>query len=380
MLKICFSILSLCLGFHSFSQYCIAGVGPSSLIDSNIESVTLTGDAGSINYTGCPSSTGVEDQTTQSTTLTANNSYTLNVQFGTCGGNYSGSGEAWIDFNGNQIFEASESIGTWFGTPPTVMSVFNFTVPATVSNLPVRMRVMQHEGVSLPLDPCAGFNWGSVVDFTISFTGGIDCSTYVGNDESDPRLISSLPFSENHDNSICYGNNNTVYNSPDVYYLYVSQSNSEMITASLCGSSFDTYISAYDTQGNNLAFNDDACGPQSEIEIDLSTIDSVYIIVEGWGAESGAYTLNVTENTAGLTSKNDKNTVISLYPNPTSQSFIVKGANQSTLTIIDLKGDIIETHNNYKGESITINHLPKGIYFIKIIKDNFIKTEKLIIQ
>jgi hypothetical protein len=358
---------------------CITGVGPTSTIDSNVESVTLTGDVGSINYIGCPGVIGVEDQTGLATTLSPNSNYTLNVQFGTCGGNYSGAGEVWIDFNGNQVFEPFESIGTWSGTPPVAMSTFNFTVPSSVTNLPVKMRVMQHEGTStLPLDPCGSYSWGSVVDFSIYFTGGIDCSTYVGNDESDPKIVSALPYTDNYDNSICYTNNNTVYNSPDVYYLYVPQTSNEIITASLCGSSFDTYISAYDTQGNNLAFNDDACGPQSEIEVDLTGIDSVYIIVEGWGTESGAYTLNISENTAGVSKLNSKN--INLYPNPTHQSFIIDGAIQAKISIYSLNGDLVKSINNYNGTSININDLPKGIYFIQVLMDKTTITKKLTIQ
>ena len=31
---------------------------------------------------------------------------------------------------------------------------------------------MQYEGGSLPLDPCASFTWGSVVDFSINISGG----------------------------------------------------------------------------------------------------------------------------------------------------------------------------------------------------------------
>jgi len=48
----------------SISQYCTSA-GPSSANDSNIGSVSLTGETTSISYTGCPGVIGVEDQTTQ---------------------------------------------------------------------------------------------------------------------------------------------------------------------------------------------------------------------------------------------------------------------------------------------------------------------------
>ncbi|HIP36474.1 MAG TPA: T9SS type A sorting domain-containing protein [Crocinitomix sp.] len=382
-MKNIFSLFILLIYYnHLLFAQCVNGVGPTSTIDSNVESVTLIGDVGSINYVGCPGIIGIEDQTSLSTTLAAGGSYTISVQFGTCGGNYSGLGEVWIDFNGNQTFEPTESLGTWSGIPPTSISVFSFIVPSTVTNLPVKLRVMQKEGSgSLPLDPCASFTWGSVVDFTINFTGGIDCSTYIGNNETDPIIVNNLPYADNHNNSVCYSNDNPVYNSADVYYLVTPTNGTQQITASLCGSNFDTYISAYDTQGNNLAFNDDFCGPQSEITIDVQNLDSVYIIVEGWGLETGDYILNIYENTSSITSI-IQNTNISLHPNPAQHSFIINGVNDAdvSISIYNVNGKTVKRIFNYKGNEIIIDSLPNGIYFVEIMIENIIFTKKLIIQ
>ena len=166
--------VSLILATSSaFSQYCAGG--PSSTSDSNVQSVVLNGDATNINYNGCPGVSGSENQLALIADLTAGSSYTTDVQFGTCGGNYGGAGEAWIDFNGNEAFEASESIGTWSGTPPTTLSNFAFTVPANSVVGDVRMRVNQQESGSLPLNPCASYTWGSSVDFIVSLSGGTGC-------------------------------------------------------------------------------------------------------------------------------------------------------------------------------------------------------------
>ncbi|MDP4684196.1 MAG: hypothetical protein NWS40_05860 [Crocinitomicaceae bacterium] len=40
------------------AQYC-TNVGPTSDVDSNVESVQLTGEIGGINYTGCPGVLGL---------------------------------------------------------------------------------------------------------------------------------------------------------------------------------------------------------------------------------------------------------------------------------------------------------------------------------
>ena len=169
---LCATLILTAFGWQANAQYCAAG--PSSTFDSNVGSVNLTGDAATaINYTGCPGVSGLEDLTgTQSVSVTSGSGYTANVQFGTCGGNYGSAGEAWIDWNQDFTFDPSESIGTWSGTPPTSLSSMVFTVPALAVNGNTVMRVIQQEGGSSPLNPCATFTWGSAVDFTVTVTGG----------------------------------------------------------------------------------------------------------------------------------------------------------------------------------------------------------------
>ena len=172
MKKIILIAISLVSFAELYSQYCSNG-GPSSTFDSNVESVFVSGENNTlINYTGCPGVSGVENQSSLIVDLVADSSYTMDVQFGTCGGNYNSAGEVWIDWNQNTIFESTESIGTWSGTPPTSLSNFTFTVPSIAFTGITGIRVMQYEGGSLPLDPCASFTWGSVVDFSANISGG----------------------------------------------------------------------------------------------------------------------------------------------------------------------------------------------------------------
>ena len=158
----------------SISQYCTSA-GPSSANDSNIGSVSLTGETTSISYTGCPGVIGVEDQTTQVADVIGGSTYSVDLVYGTCGGPYGNAAEVWIDFNGNQNFDANESIGTWVGTPTSPSVTYSFTVPSNALNGTHRIRVMQHEGGVIPLDPCGTFTWGSVTDFSITISGGSSC-------------------------------------------------------------------------------------------------------------------------------------------------------------------------------------------------------------
>jgi len=66
-----FGLLSISLG-----QYCTQ-VGPSATIDSNVESVVISGESSSISYTGCPGVIGLQDLTTQIVYLNAGGNYQL---------------------------------------------------------------------------------------------------------------------------------------------------------------------------------------------------------------------------------------------------------------------------------------------------------------
>ena len=364
----------------SFAQYCTSG-GPTSTADSNVQLVRIVGVGDSIHFIGCPGVLGVQNLTSLSTTLNATNSYSLSVQYGTCNGNYQGAGEVWIDYDQSGTFDTWESIGTWTGIPPVPVTVYNFTVPAAAQNGATRMRVMQHEGGNIvpPLDPCASFQWGSVMDFTINITGGIDCSAYIGDDTLDPIIVTSLPYTNNGDNSYCYGNQNHVYPSPDVYYLVRPSVQSSSIHATLCGSSFDTFLSVIDPQGNVIAYNDDApgCAPQSELTFASAGLDTVYVIVEGWGSFSGTYTLQITENLVGIEEYIPH--PFALSPNPAQDYFVISGGLKSDILITDLLGNTVERISNYNGEQISTGNYSAGIYFVQFTWAGHLYSEKIII-
>ena len=171
---LCLLLGALLSAGNLHAQYCINNVGPSSTADSDIEDVILIGDNSAIsNLASCPGVSGVDDYTaTQSADVSLGTGYVLDITFGTCGGNYDGVGQAWIDWNQNGTFEASESVGTAqvpAGSMP-VTATFSFSVPSSAPLGTTRMRVMQWEGGALPLNPCGSFIWGAVEDYAIVVT------------------------------------------------------------------------------------------------------------------------------------------------------------------------------------------------------------------
>ena len=158
--------------------YCSAG--PSSTFDSNMGQFVLNGESSNIDYTPpCNGLTGVDDQqANQIADLLPGSTYSIDVTWGTCGGNFGNAASIWVDWNDNLVFDAGEVIHTWSGTP-TVMETVSFTVPLTATPGQTGMRAMQREGGSLPLDPCGTYTWGSVVDFGIQIINPCPAPTMV---------------------------------------------------------------------------------------------------------------------------------------------------------------------------------------------------------
>ena len=355
-------------------QYCMLA-GPTTTVDSNVKSVQMTGVLGTISHLGCPGVLGVQNLTAQNVTLNANDTYYLTVEFGTCNGNYAGVGEVWIDFDQNMVFDPSESVGTWSGTPPSAASVFVVYVPANAQNGITRMRVTQKEGGVLPLNPCASFQWGSTMDFGITIANGMNCSGFIGDNTNDPIIVSAIPFTDSRDNSYCYSNDNLVYDSPDIYYRYDVAPIYNFLNLSLCGASFDTFLSVLDLNGNVIAYNDDDCGSQSALSFSTLGLGTVYIIVEGWGNQMGTYTLNIESSDVGLEDLTANNS--SLYPNPNQGEFNTTSV-VGPVKIYNLMGALVfETVLNDTNH-INASVLPNGTYFVQTPEQ--VSLQKLIIN
>jgi len=343
--------------------------GPTSGIDSNLESFFLLGNTSQINYTGCPGVLGVEDQTLLSADLSAGGNYTASLQFGTCGNNYVGAGQAWVDWNQNGVYEPTETIGVWTGTPPTASVFFSFPVPGGAFSGTTTMRVTQQEGGSIPLDPCASFSWGSVVEFSIVITGGVDCTGFDGDNSTTAIVVPSIPFVDTSSTTMCYSSQSIVYNSPDVFYKFGVNPLAATTTVSLCNSSFDTYLTILDQNLNVIAFNDDgsSCSSgESEVIIAAGTYDTLFAVVEGWNTESGDYIINITEElNVGI--EPNLNSEITMYPNPAKDVLYISEGFVSSIIIIDIQGREILSLQNKSGISkLDVSSLSSGSYLIKI--------------
>ena len=92
------------------------------------------------------------------------------------------------------------------------------------------------------------------------------------------------------------------------------------------------------------------------------------------------YTVSFSADVAGEPLTNEKES-IHIYPNPsTGMVHIETSAEQSEVFIFSSKGQLIKHLIAVSNETLNLDDLPKGLYFIKILTQNESKTQKLILQ
>jgi uncharacterized UPF0146 family protein len=102
-----------------------------------------------------------------STNLTPGNQYTLSV-YPISGRFYYQFVTAWIDYNGNGVFESNERIVNNVSLNFSSPSSASFTVPSSVTATTTRMRVRTNFGGASINDPCRNLNLGETEDYVIN--------------------------------------------------------------------------------------------------------------------------------------------------------------------------------------------------------------------
>lgn len=115
-----------------------------------------------------------EDYTAQSTVLTQGTSYTLSITSGDYGIDVYA---AWIDYNVDTTFQASEKLGEVAATSPGQVVSLPFTVPANATVGTTRLRVRGSYGAT-NMDPCGNYNYGEVEDYSVDIQLGSGVAEY----------------------------------------------------------------------------------------------------------------------------------------------------------------------------------------------------------
>lgn len=155
-----------CDGASSAPCIPTADVGPSE--GDFIDGVVL----GTINNTASDWTAGQPyvDNTTMSTTLARSGTYSITITSGAYPGD---DFAAWIDYNGDHVFNSSEKLGDFSNVEGGESQAFSFTVPinAEVGNTVMRVRgVYLNTGEPDPIDPCYNYTYGETEDYGIEIT------------------------------------------------------------------------------------------------------------------------------------------------------------------------------------------------------------------
>ncbi|ALJ05230.1 hypothetical protein APS56_08880 [Pseudalgibacter alginicilyticus] len=80
-----------------------------------------------------------------------------------------------------------------------------------------------------------------------------------------------------------------------------------------------------------------------------------------------------------LSAQNFNTETLSLFPNPVKSSFTIRGLNDvNNIQIVNLQGQLVQEVINYKTQSIAIDTLANGMYFVNINTPNGSHTIKII--
>ena len=79
----------------------------------------------------------------------------------------------------------------------------------------------------------------------------------------------------------------------DTYVFTANREGEMIVTARAKSRGFDTVLIAYDSQGNEVAFNDDWRGTNSRVRFDVVEGETYYVQVQGYGDSTGRYRMNL---------------------------------------------------------------------------------------
>lgn len=122
------------------------------------------------------------------------------------------------------------------------------------------------------------------------------------------------------------------WTAPGVWYTVVG--NGQNITASLCGSNYDTKLFIYTgTPGSLtcLTYNDDFCSTQSQVTFSSTLNTTYYMLVTGYGSAKGAFTFSVSlDPSVPVISTNPTNSTI--CPGSSWTFSVIASGNQGPLS------------------------------------------------
>lgn len=143
----------------------------------------------------------------------------------------------------------------------------------------------------------------------------------------------------------------------------------------------------YSATGNHLwtkYYNGSASGMDEPLTFDIDNSNNAYVIINSRNSNSYIDMATVQFTSAAIpTSANDLsvNKQISIYPNPSQGIFYINEAINgiASYNVFSSDGRLVYSIQTDKN-TLNLEHLPNGVYFLELKSKNFSKYSKLIIQ
>lgn len=223
--------------------YCIPTSTSGTTQDDFIDGVQL----GTINNVNSGSNTGpsyTDYTATLSASLVRGSNQTITI---TAGDYQPDNYAAWIDYDGDETFEASEKLGEFATTAIGQVQAINFVVPAgaALGNTVLRVRGVYHNtGEPTPTDPCFNYAFGETEDYRITITTPVTgpCIPTSANGTADDDFIDGVQL-------VTINNVNSGSNTGPTYTNYTSSFSTSLAR----GSNQTIFITSGDFQPDNYA-------------------------------------------------------------------------------------------------------------------------------
>lgn len=320
---------------------------------------------------GVPTYTNFSSQ--WSTSLERGATYSISIQGGTYAPDQYA---AWIDYDQNNNLVLSEKLGEFSTTGINQTQIITFTVPvtATLGNTRLRVRGVYHlSGEPSPTDPCYNYAYGETEDYGIVITAPASgtCIPTSLNGTSDGDFINGVTlgnivntnsgavdgpsytnYMSTYSTSLVRGSTYTINiqggaYSPDRYAAWIDyDQNGTLVLGEKLGEW--TSSSAFETQGITFMVPVNATLGTARLRVrgvfiltgEPSPVDPCFSYVYG---ETEDYSVSITTST-GL--EDGHTNTLSLYPNPTAESFTLTlpDATPATVELRDMLGRLVDTH------------------------------------
>jgi len=165
--------------------------------------------------------------------------------------------------------------------------------------------------------------------------------------------------------------------SGDVFYTYVTPEIAQTVTISLCeGTDYDSLLRVFDDECNlvnEIATDDDGCGTlQSELSFVATVGNSYTIMVEGFVANEGNFTMAVTCEDA-LSVDDNALEGFNFYPNPAQDVINLDArAGIENVTLFNLVGQKVleQKVGGLSTYQLNVSTMAKGTYLMQVTSDD----------